>query len=531
MTEKILQMVFLFGSILALAYLGILAKRRVKTSDDLLVGGRRFTRWDIFWSLFAFWGGNTISSIIELSFKDGIVGAWFAIARITMLLMIVFITGGAFRKLAMITLSSFVSRCFNAPVHKVIVGIIIAFNSIIFTVSSVVGAAAFFTAIMGWSIAISILVTVLSFLAYTALGGMHALSANGKVLTIGQLLALVILVVVGVWQAGWANIANLEPRHFDFLPESHVGTIMMWMFTFVLNAFVAQGALQIMMSCRELKEGQKGVFYVLSCLVPVTILSVIAGLAAKVLYPDINPIAAMPTLASNMPFAILSALVVMGMYFTTLGWASTSILYGGTVMANDVYRYFFPNASSEKLIQVSRISIVAMAFMTVGFAILIPSGIAFWSIVGFVVRNAGLFPLVMVGLFWNAMSRQGSILAVVAGSIVGMAWYLISYPQFLFGAHPMFVAMLTSMVIISVVTLMEFRGQWMWQNSPLGLIFLAAGVLLTAIAFGADIITSKNLTFPFVSYAACFYFAALLFMLKRRGPDGKPYVFELTLDD
>ena len=531
MTEKILQMVFLFGSILVLAWLGILAKRRVKTADDLLVGGRSFTRWDIFWSLFAFWGGNTISSIIELSFKDGVVGAWFGIARITMLLMIVFITGGAFRKLAMITLSSFVSRCFNAPVLKVIVGIIIAFNSVIFTVSSVVGAAAFFTSIMGWSIAISILITVCSFLAYTALGGMHALAANGKVLTIGQLLALVILVGVGVWQAGWGNITALEPRYFDFLPENHVGTIMMWLFTFMLNAFVAQGALQIMMSCKELREGQKGVFYVMSGFVPVIILSVIAGLAARVLFPDINPIAAMPTLASNMPFAILSALVVMGMYFTTLGWASTSILYGGTVMANDVYRYFVPNASSDRLIQVSRISIVVMAFMTVGFAILLPSGIAFWSVVGFVVRNAGLFPLIMVGLFWNAMSRNASIIAVVGGSIIGMLWYLISFPQFLFGAHPMFVAMLTYMLLISVGTLLEYRGRWMWRSSGLGLVFLAVGLMLTYIAVGADMVTSRNLTFPFISYAACFYFAALLFLLRRRGADGRPYVFELVLDD
>lgn len=531
MAEKVLQMVFLFGSILVLAWLGILAKRRVKTSDDLLVGGRSFTRWDIFWSLFAFWGGNTISSIIELSFKDGVVGAWFGIARISMLFVIVFITGGAFRKLAMITLSSFVSRCFDAPVLKVVVGIIIAFNSIIFTVSSVVGAAAFFTAIMGWSITISILITVCSFLAYTTLGGMHALSVNGKVLTIGQVLALIILVGVGVWQAGWGNITNLEPRYFDFLPESQIGTVMMWLFTFLLNAFVAQGALQIMMSCRDLREGQRGVFYVLSGFVPVIILSVTAGLAARVLFPDINPIAAMPTLASNMPFAILSALVVMGMYFTTLGWASTSILYGGTVMANDVYRYFVPNASSDKLIQVSRISIIAMAFLTIGFAILLPSGIAFWSIVGFVVRNAGLFPLIMVGLFWNAMSRNASILAVVVGSIVGMAWYLISFPQFLFGAHPMFVAMLTSMLLISLVTLIEYRGQWMWQSSGLGLAFLAMGLILTGVAFGSDIVTSKDLTFPFVSYAACFYFAAMLFLMKRRGLDGKPYVFELTLDD
>lgn len=527
MNAQSLQILLLFCSIVVLAYMGLMSQKRVKKAEDMSVGGRSFTRWDIFFSLFAFWGGNTISSIVELSFKDGVMAAWFGLARITMLVLILLITGGAFRKLAMITLSSFVSRCFGSPFLRLVSGVMIALNFTIFTVSSVVGAAAFFTTILGWSVWLSVLFTVFSFLTYTTLGGMHALAYNGKILTVGQILSLLVLAGLGIWQAGWGNVTALEPRFFDFLPAGRLGTVMMWMFTFVINAFVAQAALQIVMSCKDIKEGKKGLSYVLSGFVPVIILSVLAGLAARVLYPGISAVAAMPTLATNMPSMVLSSIVVIGMYFTTLGWASSCILSGGTVAANDIYRYFVPDATSAQLIRASRVAIVLLSLFTVGFAVLLPSGIEFWTIVGFVVRNAGLFPLILIGLFWNAISRRAAIAAALSGSGVGMAWYFIKFPAFLFDAHPMFVGMLVSIAVVTLGTLWEYRGRLTVSASGPGLLFAAVGMagLALCVVFAPHLAAMK-ITFACVSYAVCFLFVGVLFLIRRRNADGNLYVFE-----
>lgn len=521
MSTQTIQIAFLTLTILLLAYMGVLAQKRVKKHDDMSVGGRSFSAWSIFFSLYAFWGGNTIAGIVELAHKDGVASAWFGVARMTMFFVIILVTGSAFRRLSMITLPNFISQRFGSPFLKLICGIITALNFTIFTVSSVVAASAFFSAILGWSLWTSVLFTVSSFLAYTVLGGMHAISYNGKILTIGQILALLVAAIMGIKMAGWQNIMSLEPRFFEILPTHYPGTVLMWFFTFIVNAFAAQGALQIVMSCETVKAGRRGILYVSLGFIPIIVLAPIAGMAAKVLFPSIQSVQAMPMIASNMPSIVLSTIVVIGLYFTTLGWASSCILSGGTVAANDIYRYFVPNATSAQLIRVSRISIFILSALTVGFAILIPSGVEFWTIVGFVLRNTALFPLILIGLFWNAISRRAAIAAAIAGASTGVGWYVANFPNFLLGAHPMFVGMIVSIIVVVVMTLVEYSASIRYKPSLTGGIFASCGLigLLAAAVWGPQL-ASARLLIPIISYTISFFFVAVIFLVKRTDANG-----------
>jgi SSS family solute:Na+ symporter len=521
MSNQVIQISCLIVALLVLAYMGVIAKRRVRKHEDMSVGGRTFNAWKIFVSLFAFWGGNTIASIVELAHKDGIVSSWFGISRMAMLMLIFFITGGAFRKLSMITLSDFIAKRFKSDFLRLLSGIIIALNFTIFTVSSVVGAAAFFTALLGFPIWLAVAFTVVSFLTYTYLGGMHALASNGKILAIGQLLSLFVAAIFGLYVAGWDNVIDLAPRYFEFLPSNYTGTILMWFFTFCINAFVAQGALQIVMSCSSVREGRKGILITAIGFLPVIILAPLAGLAAKVLFPAIDSVQAMPMLASHMPSVFLSTIVVIGLFFTTLGWASACILSGGTVSANDIYRYFVPHATSEQLIKATRVSVVLLSLLTSGFAILIPSGIEFWTIVGFVLRNCGLFPLIIIGLFWNLISRKAAIVSAIAGSLTGTAWYLIKFPLFLFDAHPMFVGMVMSIIIVVLVTLYEYRKSITLKISRVGVTFFMIGVSTAIFTISqCETLTNLKLLFPCLSYAVAFLFVAVVFLFKRVDQNG-----------
>jgi len=119
-----------------------------------------------------------------------------------MFVIIFLVTGGAFRKLAMITLSSFIGRRFGSPFLKLVLGIIIALNFTIFT-SARSGCSGLFHRHSRWSLWVSVLFTVGSFLIYTTLGGMHAISWNAKVLFVGQLLALfVAAAIASKWPDG-----------------------------------------------------------------------------------------------------------------------------------------------------------------------------------------------------------------------------------------------------------------------------------------------------------------------------------------
>jgi len=512
--------------------MGILAQRRVKKPEDMSVGGRSFNCWSIFFSLYAFWGGNTIAGIVELAHRDGIASAWYGIIRTVELIVIVLVTGSAFRKLAMITLPNFIAQRFGSPVLKLLGGIITALNFTTFTVSSVVGAAAFFSAILGWPLWASATFTVGSFVVYTMLGGMHAISYNGKILVPVQMSALLIAALVGIKMAGWHNIMNLEPRYFDIMPPSYPATITAWFYAFAVNAFVAQAALQIVMSCETINAGRRGLLYVLLGYIPIIILAPIAGMAAKVLFPTIKSVQAMPMLASSMPSVILSTIVVTGLYFTTLGWASSCILSGATVAAHDIYRYFVPNASSTELIGVGRLAILILSAMTVGLAILIPSGVAFWAVAGFVVRDTALFPLIMIGLFWNAISRRAALAAAIVGPSTGIAWYIAKYPDFLLDAHPLFVGMIVSIAVITVSTLLENGTRMRFKRSRKGVVFASvatAGILIIAL-WGQELLKAELLPAA-VGYTVSFLFIAVLFLTQRTDEEGAAVEVPLSIEE
>lgn len=523
MDRSVIQVIILFSAITLLGGIGYWARRKVVHYEDMSVAGRTSSAWTIFFGTFAFWGGNTIISIIELAANLGIVAIWFGIARCIMFIVIILVCTGPFRVTAMVTISEFIGRVFQSPVLKALAGANIGLNFCFLLVSAIVGAQAFFVHLLGWSTIPAVIFTVISFMIYTLLAGMYGITYTSVVLTIGQLSALVIVAVWSVYTAGIDNILKLPPSYFEFAPLKDYHIILMWIYSFLNNAFLAQAAIQIVMSCKTVEEGKRGLKYVVISFIPAIILSTIVGLAAKTLYPSIKGILAAPTLAANIPSVILSTLVVLGLYFTALGWGAPLVLSGGTCLANDVYPILKKKAASSKeLILVTRIGIVIVTLLAIVFAVAIPFGVEFWVIVGFVARNCGLFPIILAAMFWTLLSKRWAIISSLVGMVTGLGWYVIKYPKFLFDAHPMFVGMICSMTILLIGSLWDHRDSIVLNNkikyrmSGIILIISSTFVIALAIVF-IKWLQEMKLFVPIFTYAYSTLFLGVIFTTQLKG--------------
>lgn len=523
MDRSTIQVVILFSAITLLGIIGILARNKVKSHEDMSVAGRTSTTSSIFWSTFSLWGGNTIISIIELACNIGVAAIWFGIARWIMFLIILLISMGPFRSVGMVTISEFIGRNFKSDGLKVIAGLNIGFNFVFLLVSAIVGAQAFFVTLLGWSTISAVVFTIISFLIYTTLAGMYGVTYTSKIIAIGQMLALVIAAIWVVNAAGWENIMKLDKSYFEFLPAKQYNNILMWIYSFVSNAFLAQAAIQVIMSCKTVEEGKTGIKYILIAFIPAILLSVLVGIGAKVLYPTIKGIQAAPMVASGISSSFLSTIVVLGLYFTALGWGAPLVLAGGTCLANDVYKYFRYKATSAELIMVTRVGIILIALLGIIFAAAIPFGVEFWIIVGFVARNTGLFPLILAALFWKLLSKNWAIVSSLAGMIVGMCWYVIKFPKFLFDAHPMFVGMFVSISILLLGTLWEHRGEismnTVEQRGKWGVFLTSVNViaLLISIVFFKPLHLVLHIFVPLVTIEYSLLFIGVLFMTTKVG--------------
>jgi hypothetical protein len=104
---------------------------------------------------------------------------------------------------------------------------------------------------------------------------------------------------------------------------------------------------------------------------------------------------------------------------------------------------------------------------------------------------------------------------------VGLGWYVIAFPKFLFGAPPMFVGMLASIALLMFGTLWEYRGRITINTKELigklGMFLFLTGIIsiLPTVAYLSTLHTMK-LFVPFITMELNVLFLGLMFMTQRK---------------
>ena len=111
--------------------------------------------------------------------------------------------------------------------------------------------------------------------------------------------------------------------------------------------------------------------------------------------------------------------------------------------------------------------------------------------------------------------------AAIAGPCIGIAWYVAKYPDLLLDAHPMFVGMIASIVVITVSTLLENGSRMRFNRSRKGVVFALvalAGVVMIAV-WGPELLKAKLLP-AVIGYSISFLFISVLFLIRRTDEKG-----------
>ncbi len=178
------------------------------------------------------------------------------------------------------------------------------------------------------------------------------------------------------------------------------------------NQYIIQRAL----AAKSIEEAQKGIAFaaILKLITPIIV--VLPGIAAVVLFPDLNaPDQAYPQLMKLMPvgmmglvFAALVAAIV-----SSLGSMTNSI---STIFTMDIYSYYKPNKTQHHYVKVGR---------TVSFASLIIAMICAKPLLGnfdqafqFIQEFTGFFTpgiviIFILGMFWSRTTSAGALAAAI----------------------------------------------------------------------------------------------------------------------
>lgn len=474
------------------------ARRANKSSEDYFLGGRSLGPWVAAMSAEASdMSGWLLMGLPGVAYWCGLAdAAWTAIGLAVGTYLNWLIVSKRLRRYSVaagnsITLPEFFSNRFREK-KKVIMTLSALFILVFFTVyaaSCLVTCGKLFSTLFGAPYVAMMILGAVFVLVYTILGGFLAESASDFMQAIVMIIALVVIVVTGTSAAGGlgAVIENAKniPGFFEFfgIASPTVGadgvqlvengapvfgqagnygfiTILSTM-AWGLGYFGMPQVLLRFMAIRkesELTASRRiATVWVLISLV----VAVFIGIVGRALFPVALGTAAAAEnvfilLSTNLLPPLLAGFVMAGILAATISSSDSYLLIAASSVAKNIYQGLFrKNASDKEVMTVSRVTLLAIALISIVIAL--DENSVIFTIVSFAWAGFGATfgPLMLFSLFWKRTNRAGAIAGMVGGGGMVFFWKLVVRP--LGGAwnvYELLPAFIFSCVLIVAVSLL-----------------------------------------------------------------------------
>lgn len=278
----------------------------------------------------------------------------------------------------------------------------------------------------GIPISASIIFLGILILIYTAVGGLWAVIVT-DVLQFVVLTAAVLIVVPLSFDkiGGVDNFINQAPDNFfNFVNEEYTWPFMVAFGLYNLFFIAGNWAyIQRYTSVATPRDAKKvgwlfGILYAVSPLV-----WMLPPMIYRVLNPDLGGLADegayLLMCKEVLPIGMLG-LMLGGMIFATSSSVNTTLNISAGVLANDVYRHFFPDTSGEKLVKVGKLSTVGLGIITILIALLVPymGGIVEVVMSVAAITGGAMFLPPLVALFSKYQTGKSVLVVTIISLIV-----------------------------------------------------------------------------------------------------------------
>ena len=130
----------------------------------------------------------------------------------------------------------------------------------------------------------------------------------------------------------------------------------------------------------------------------------------------------------GLPY-VISGLVAAGGLAAALSTADGLLLAISNALSHDVYyKIVQPNASTQKRVTISKLLLLAVAFIAAYAASQKPADILSLVAAAFSLAGSTLFPALVLGVFWKRANHQGALAGMVAGFAVCLFYMLRASP-------------------------------------------------------------------------------------------------------
>lgn len=406
--------------------IGWWASRRVKTTADFVVAGKRLPLFMASCALFATWfGSETVMGASSEFAQHGLLGVIedpFG-ASLCLLLAGLLIARPLY-SLNLFTFSDFFRIRFNKAA-EVTSAIFMVPSYFSWIAAQIVALAIVLQAVCGLEREWGVLICTSLVLLYTYIGGMWSVTVTDFVQTIAIIIGLVALAVDVVLKLGGFGpmMAAAPEGFFQFFPEPKATDIISWLaawMTIGLGSVPQQDVFQRVMAAKSERTAVWSCYVSSAMYLTIAFLPLIICYGGRILYPELlegDAQMMIPTMVLTHGNLGMQILFFGALLSAILSTCSGAMLAPATVVGENLVRPLFKDVTDAQLLRIMRLSLVGVAVVTGGMALMRNN---IYELVGesSALSLVSLFTPLIAGLYWKRASAMGAIVSMIAGMTV-----------------------------------------------------------------------------------------------------------------
>ncbi len=437
------------------AYIGFASSKKVESTSEFILAGRKLTKLQATFSLAASdMGGSSIVGACAFVYAVGIAGAWWNISAAPAFLLLGFLVTKKLREMELTTVPEFIGNRYSKRLGTF--SALLHFIGIVTMVSSqFIVASATIHAITGVSQTVALVISLVFVLAYTVGGGLIAVVNTDVFQFFVLIISIVIMIPLALSSAGGiSGIVETVPESFTSLgalgfwePLSYA---LMALFTYGTNQAYVQRAFAA-------KDPQTASF----AFNTTGIIYIFYGFAVGLL--GLCMVVLLPNLADpNLGFAQLIMTVLphglvgialSGLFAATMSTADSLLLSASSMFVNDIYLPLKKNVSDDTVLKVSRFTILGVAVASMILSTFFESIVSAVYIACLLYSAVVFFPFIL-GIFNKKITTLAAECAVVSAFIVGVIseFYLSGRFEGFLGLPSNILCSLTALIVLFVIS-------------------------------------------------------------------------------
>ena len=416
-----MDITIVFIYFVALIFIGTRSFKFIKGINSFFVADRAATFPFIAGSLFAtIVGGSSTIGMAGLGFKQGLVGAWWLLVGAIGLFLLGLFLAEKVRGYAVYTLPEILEEQYG-PEARLLASalIVVAWTGII--AGQIVAAGKILQTILNLPPALLMVITSIVFIVYTLLGGQHSVVRTDTIQSLIIIVAIFAIIPLCLGNVGGVSSMRdaLGSDHFSFPVNKYfTWKALLGYLLLVGSTYLVGPDIYSRIFCaRDKSVARRATVVIALALVPCAFIITMIGMSARVLFPQISPESAFPTMINHLFPVGLNGLVIAALLSALMSSADTCLLTTSTILSMDIIRPLVGSNLPEKtLLLLARVFIIMIGIFSLLVALTL-KGVIPSLLLGYTIYTSGLVLPILLGFYRDklGLNRAGAISAMVVG--------------------------------------------------------------------------------------------------------------------